>query len=1224
MNNEEIRKKEEIEAALVAIANGDFIGASENLLAVLGYCSELTAELWETVDEFIETFPAQNENTKTEQEFRDNAKSIEIIFQVTSDEIASSEPTLFGDRFDVGNTESFMFFTVELKGKDYPRGKYAQFTREINKRIDMPIVVFFRVENRLTIAFVGRRQHERDPDRDVLERVTLIKDILLDKPHRAHIDILFELSLEECAKWMDTHNQPENFDGLLAAWLARLDTSELNKRFFNELANWYFWAVDQVAFPEDAGEDVEVRNATSVIRLLTRLIFIWFIKEKGLVPNALFNPNDLDGILENLDPQESTYYKAILQNLFFATLNQEMNTAQQPNNRRFRGAGRQHYNITSVYRYKDYFIDPDDALRRFEAIPFLNGGLFECLDAPSKEDPTRILRVDGFSDRNDNPLHVPNELFFSDERTVDLNAAYGTRGRRHKVRGLIHILSSYKFTITENTPIEEEVALDPELLGKVFENLLAAYNPETEATARKQTGSFYTPREIVNYMTDESLVAYLKNALGGETVSLSDERKSEIEKKLRELFAYNDEPNPFDEADTEVLIEAIDTLKILDPAVGSGAFPMGVLHRLVFILGKLDPRNEQWKQRQIARVKSTIERAEEIDDSTIRESTIRDLEREIENINEAFERNELDYGRKLYLIENDIYGVDIQPIATQIAKLRFFISLIVDQQIDDSRENHGVRPLPNLETKFVAANTLIGVDRPLQIQIRNPQIDRKEKELEDVRRRHFTARTPRTKAKYRALDAQIRVEIGELLQGEGFPHETTKKIAHWDPYDQNTFADFFDPEWMFGVREGFDVVIGNPPYISHDKIPEQLKNEIRNHYQSYESFADVYCYFIEKAIDLQNKRGILSFITSNSYLRAEYGAPIRRLLQSKNMLLRVLSIEDSQVFESVIVNVVIIVSCKPTNFTDDSCIVVNSPFSGGSFEDFVKSNGFNYPQAYFNSRSWNLVEPKLVELQRKLESSGKTLEQLKAKIRLGIATGSNEAFLIDDDKKRELCERNPVNAEIIKPILRGRDISRYSYTLAGRYILLAKNGVNVERDYPDIYKHLESFGDEFKNRGAQGQHWTNLRACSFYDDFKKEKIVWIPLSDLGRFALCNEEVYLLNSAYFLLPPSGMDSKFLLGVLNSSTIGFYLGLVAITSGMGVSQWTNNYVKEFPIPEATCEQQALIIGLVNQILDAKHTDPDADVSDLEKRIDQIVYLLYGLTDDEIAIVEEAENV
>ena len=357
MNNEEIRKKEEIKSALATIAVGDFLETSKELLAVLGYCSERTTKLPGTAEDFIQRFPARNKNTETEQEFLNNAESVELVFQVRSEEIApSDQPTLFeSPAFDKGYVRSFMFFAIELKDPDYPRGKYAQFTREVNKRFIMPIVVFFCVENRLTIGFVGRRQDKRAPNLDVLEQVTLIKDIRLDDPHRAHTDILFELSLAECAKWMNANKQPENFDGLLAAWLARLDTSELNKRFFNELANWYFWAVEQVTFPEDAGEDVEVRNATSVIRLLTRLIFVWFIKEKGLAPDALFNPGDLDDILNNLDPQESTYYKAILQNLFFATLNQEMNTPQRPNNRRFRGEGRQHYNITSLYRYKGLF-----------------------------------------------------------------------------------------------------------------------------------------------------------------------------------------------------------------------------------------------------------------------------------------------------------------------------------------------------------------------------------------------------------------------------------------------------------------------------------------------------------------------------------------------------------------------------------------------------------------------------------------------------------------------------------------------------------------------------------------------------------------------------------------------------------------------------------------------------------------------------------------------------
>ena len=250
--------------------------------------------------------------------------------------------------------------------------------------------------------------------------------------------------------------------------------------------------------------------------MITRLIFVWFLKEKDLVPDALFEEDNLSKLLTSLDAQESTYYKAILQNLFFATLNQEMNTSEASGRgvlRKFRGEGRQHYNITSLYRYKRYFKDPDVRhLRLFEIDSRSSTAvLFECLDKSDPNDAKTILRIDGFSDRDDNPLCVPNELFFSEPQAVNLNAVYGTKNSRYTVRGLIHILNRYKFTIAENTPIEEEVALDPELLGQVFENLLAAFNPETGTTARKQTGSFYTPREIVNYMVDESLIAYLKN-----------------------------------------------------------------------------------------------------------------------------------------------------------------------------------------------------------------------------------------------------------------------------------------------------------------------------------------------------------------------------------------------------------------------------------------------------------------------------------------------------------------------------------------------------------------------------------------------------------------------------------------------------------------------------------------------------------------------------------------
>ena len=1147
-------------------------------------------ELPGTAQDFIQRFPAQNKNTETEQEFLNSVESVKLLFQVTSEEIApTNQPTLFeSPAFDAGYVRSFLFFAIELTDKDYPRGTYAQFTREVNKRFMMPIVVLFRVGNRLTIGFVGRRQHQYDPDRDVLEQVTLIKDIRLDDPHRAHIEVLYELALWECVKWVNANNQPENFDGLLAAWLARLDTEALNKKFYRELFDWFEWAVAEGIFPTDKNRTLKPEE--HAIRLITRLLFVWFIKEKGLIADALFNEARISHLLKDYDRDTGdSYYRAVLQNLFFATLNTEIEK------RRFSKGGNIGHRNFSLYRYKDQITAPDELLRLFEKTPFINGGLFDCLDS---EEATRDggYRVDCFSDEHYRKLSLPNRLFFDDNK------------------GLIPLLKGYKFTVEENTPIEQEVALDPELLGKVFENLLAAYNPETGATARKQTGSYYTPRPIVDYMVEEALVAALAvqaSPTDGD-VKLWDER-------LRYLFdyakAFDDASKFFDSRESDEVVRAISELKILDPAVGSGAFPMGTLHKLTLALRRLDPDNTRWEQLQKERA---IERAAAAFDTKDR----RTRDEELTEISRIFENYSGDFGRKLYLIQNSIFGLDIQSIACQIAKLRFFISLAIEQEPDRTADNFGIKPLPNLETRFIAANTLIGLEG--ERTLTSPKAKALEVELGDNRERHFHATTRPQKLACKRADRKLRRALATELKHIGMPADDADKVAAWDPYDQNASANWFDPEWMFGIADGFDVVIGNPPYISHDKIPKQLKTGIRNRYQSYQPFADVYCYFIEKAIELQNQRGILSLITSNSYLRAEYGAPIRRLLHSKNMLLRVLNIEDSQVFESVIVNVAIIVSRKPANLTDDFCIVVNSPFSDDSFEDFVKNNGFNYPQTYFNSRSWNLAEPKCVELQRKLESSGKTLEQLGTKIRLGIATGSNEAFLIDQDKKRELCERNPVNAEIIKPILRGRDISRYSYTSAGQYILLTKNGVNVQGDYPDIYEHLESFGDRFKNRGAQGQHWTNLRACSFYDDFKKEKIVWIELTDSGRFALCNEEIYLLNSAYFLLPPSGIESKFLLGVLNSSVIRFYLGLIAETSGMGTSRWINNYVKEFPIPEVASDQQALIIELVDQILDAKHTDPDADVSELENEIDQIVYLLYDLTPEEIVIVEGAENV
>ena len=364
---------------------------------------------------------------------------------------------------------------------------------------------------------------------------------------------------------------------------AAFDVETVTKDFFTEVANWYFWALKNAKFPKDAPKEADGHDHVSIIRLITRLIFCWFVKEKGLIPDTLFDPQRLAAILTGFEPakasaKQSVFYKAILQNLFFATLNTEMDK---------RAWRKEDANFMAhiLYRHKTLFQKPGEALDFFKNIPFLNGGLFECLDKRegTPEKPMDI-RIDGFSDRSDSQPTVPDFLFFGRETEVDLSEEYDDKKFKSvPVRGLIHIFNRYNFTVEEDTPIDQEVALDPELSGKVFENLLAAYNPETGATARNQTGSFYTPREIVNYMVDEALIACLKTKLETALPSAKD-----VEARLRQLFAYTNEPHQFTAPEVDALIAAIDSLKTLDPAVGSGAFPMGILHKLVFILGKLD------------------------------------------------------------------------------------------------------------------------------------------------------------------------------------------------------------------------------------------------------------------------------------------------------------------------------------------------------------------------------------------------------------------------------------------------------------------------------------------------------------------------------------------------------------------------------------------------------------------------------------------------------------
>ena len=1154
--------KEAIKSALSAMSVGDLLEKSKDLLATLDYQSERTLELSGTVDDFIQEFEALNPNTKTEQEFRDNAESVKLVFQFTSDEIADDiQQTLFeSDGFDKGNTDSFLFCAVELKDNTYSRTKYAEFTREINKRLIAPTVVLFRVVNRLTIGFTDRRPNQIDSNFDVLGQVTLIKDIRLDNPHRAHLDILSELSLAACVKWIDEKQKPKNFDGLLAAWLAKLDTEELNKQFYRNLFAWYEWAIETATFPTDENRVIE--PAEHVICLITRLLFIWFIKEKGLVADTLFNKAQIQDLLAEDDfDNGDSYYRAVLQNLFFATLNTEIDERQFSKDN-----SADHRNF-SRYRYKAQMRNPERLLALFEQTPFINGGLFDCLDS-FKATKEGGYRIDCFSDKQYHKLSIPNRLFFDVQQ------------------GLIPLLEHYKFTVEENTPIEQEVALDPELLGRVFENLLAAYNPETGATVRKQTGSYYTPRAIVDYMVEEALVATLskKSHPTDGDAKLWDERLHYL---LDYAQAFDDANEWFDDTETDAIVKTISELKVLDPAVGSGAFPMGMLHKLTLALRRLDPDNTRWEKLQKERAVQRAEVAFDTQDDDARRE-------ELVEIDETFKRyRDSDFGRKLYLIQNSIFGVDIQSVACQIAKLRFFISLAIEQEPDRDTKNFGIKPLPNLETRFIAANTLIGLTA--QRMLTSNTARDLERELSDNRERHFHATTRQRKRECQRKDEKLRAELAAELKRMGTPADDAAKIAHWDPYDQNATADWFDSEWMFGITEGFDVVIGNPPYAKSEHVSEDRREELKTHYGWR---GDLYDYFIFAGFGLTSEQGIFSYIANDSFVTLPTKRRIRNIFL-ENQLMHLVK-APANTFEATIYTAIFILLKREVS---DSHVYMSGEMNFPDFK-YISNGEVDYaaihkiPDCKFLLSAKNDWVLKLYTLEN--------VEEYCEVLDTGIHSGNvrSKIFFEENNGSRDR-------------LLQGKQIQRYSIQWDSPKAKYKFCDVNYE---PQPIPGIGRGGKPSK----RNEYW---HFCGDIENHHQpERLLMRQTDDDLIVAYHNEaelgRFYTDNTLHTILPKSEKTNlKYFLALFNSRLMNYVYHSISQEQGKSQAQVKIKVVRSLPVVVPTEKEQLPIIALVDEILAAKAADPDADTTKQENRIDKLVYELYNLTEDKIAIVEDA---
>ncbi|MCR4321858.1 MAG: Eco57I restriction-modification methylase domain-containing protein, partial [Candidatus Brocadiaceae bacterium] len=678
----------------------------------------------------------------------------------------------------------------------------------------------------------------------------------------------------------------------------------------------------------------------------------------------------------------------------------------------------------------------------------------------------------------------------------------------------------------------------------------------------------------------------------------------DTEARLRKLLSYSDEPHDFTEGETKLIISAIDTGKILDPACGSGAFPMGILHKLVHILHKLDPRNELWKQRQ-------IDKALQIDDPNIRDHATQDIE-------EAFENNELDYGRKLYLIENCIYGVDIQPIAVQIAKLRFFISLIIDEKKQPGKENLGIRSLPNLETKFVAANTLIALDKPQgQLSFRNPEIERLEKELKELRHEYFNAKTRKEKLQCQKQDKKLRQDIAGLLVNDGWNNTTARQIASFDLYDQNASADFFDSEWMFGLKAGFDVVIGNPPYIRAEDLGD-LKTYLKAAYTVFAPGGDIFSYFYERSFNILTNQGVFCFI-NNAFDKTTAGKTLREYVSDNFSLNKYIDFKSVGVFEGTTTYPIILLATKSEHQETFAYLKVTEDL----FSSFNLGGAIAYtllPRSALKQSSWSFDHQGQAELSGKI-SIHKKLRDVFGKCYYGIKTALNDAFIIEKDLG---------NSKHLKPVFEGKDIKKWLTPSIGKKMIVFENKSTrkiyegqdeakvfeaMRKAFPMIMKHLEPFAEAAKKRYDKGEYWWELRNCAYYDFFRKPKIIFPNLQSSNKFAYDMSGTYLNAPAVFL--PT--DAKWLLGLLNSKVVWYFLKTICVVRSGGFIEVKPQYFEQIPIPAFKDTDKKQLDSIVDQILVLKQKDLHADTSALERQIDEIVYKLYGLTPEEIAIIE-----
>jgi hypothetical protein len=823
-------------------------------------------------------------------------------------------------------------------------------------------------------------------------------------------------------------------------------------------------------------------------------------------------------------------------------------------------------------RPNDDFTMPDGEVVK---IPYLNGGLFE------KEAEKYYF------------LTFPSDLFAN----------------------LFEFFDQYNFTIFEDGPEEHTVAVDPEMLGHIFENLLED---------NKDKGAFYTPKEIVHYMTQESLIEYLHTQI------------SEADRTELANFVKNKE-NQLSKEYKQQIDQKLDTVKICDPAIGSGAFPMGLLQEIFGLKERIayDLGYKVWSP------------------ATVKEN----------------------------IIQKSIYGVDIERGAVDIARLRFWLSLIVDEEMP--------KALPNLDYKIVVGNSLVSKFDDTVIEIdwdRKGSVGEADKlvqgvqnalkSISDKQKQFFESKSNKEKAKLKAEIRNLKLDVlfnqlsfnkasylnkSQKVSDMGFGlkandhkknleidlqvaeiNQTLAKLKRLKDNPDQAFNHF---DWKLDFPEvlnplvndeiGFDIVIGNPPYVEHKKL-KHIASILKPNYKVYTGSSDLSVYFFEKGFNLLNSKGTFAYINTNKFFNTGYGKALRRYLTNKTFR-KLVNFEQVEVFEGVLVSSVVFIA---TNETPNKEILFDFvQFKKEKnwkdyFEEKILTRSKQMLQCDFDEKEWVFESGKAVEIKNRIETKGTKIKNIEGvEIKRGVTTGFDPAFIISNEKANELGF-----SDIIKPLFKGEDIKKYKIGLSSRYLINTHNGlvrkgimpINVPRDYPLIYEHLLKYYDGnsegavikpngqvmcLLNRSDQGDNWFNLRSCAFLDQFDETKIIWPLTADKWGFTIDAEGHYLTSGGFFLVS-NKTPLKYLLGIMNSSLMNYYFKFIGVMTAGGAYTLKKASIEILPIIETNHKTQALILNMVDSILFSKNspkiiTDsiPNTHISEaFEEVIDALVFELY----------------